>query len=47
MVPRKNIGIIDSNLTFLDPKMSHENMVGMHGGLLREEMIVPLIITTI
>ena len=47
MVPRRNIGIIDSNLTFLDPKMSHDNMVGMHGGLLMEEMIVPLIITTI
>jgi len=46
MVPRSNTGIIDSNLTFLDPKMSHENMVGMHGGLLREEMVVPLIITS-
>ncbi len=45
MVPKGNTGIIDSNLTFLDPSMSHENMVGMHGGLLREEMIVPLIIT--
>ena len=44
MVPKRNIGIIDSNLTFLDPKMSHENMIGMHGGLLREEMIVPLIV---
>ncbi|MEM3858836.1 MAG: alkaline phosphatase family protein [Candidatus Micrarchaeaceae archaeon] len=44
IVPKSNTGIIDSNLTFLDKEMSYENMVGMHGGLLAEEMIVPLIL---
>ncbi|MEM0157978.1 MAG: alkaline phosphatase family protein [Thermoplasmataceae archaeon] len=45
MVPKGNNGVLDSNLTLLDRNMNLENMVGMHGGLLAEEMIVPLIIS--
>lgn len=43
LVPKKNVGISDSYLKMLDPKSDGSKLVGMHGGLSFEEMIVPFI----
>lgn len=43
MIPVGPYAIYDSYLAILDSDMAFPDMVGMHGGLSREEMIVPLI----
>ncbi len=41
MFPKGNAGMFDSALGALDPRMRGFDMIGMHGGLSQEEMIVP------
>ena len=43
MIPLREVGLRDSSLGFLDPKLNQFKLVGMHGGLSCDEMIVPLI----
>lgn len=43
ILPPHGSGITDSTLSVLDPDSSEINMIGMHGGLSREEMEIPLI----
>lgn len=43
MFPVTASGLMDSSLAVLDEKLGRFDLVGMHGGLSREEMIVPLI----
>lgn len=43
LFPKKSVGLMDTALGQLDPKLYDFNMVGMHGGLSEEEMIVPFI----
>ncbi len=43
LIPLKEVGLKDSSLGFLEPKLNHFKLVGMHGGLSCDEMIVPLI----
>ena len=43
IIPTQNSGIIDTSLSALDPEWSNIDMIGMHGGLSLEEMIVPVI----
>ena len=43
LIPLKEVGLKDSSLGFLEPKLNHFKLVGMHGGLSYDEMIVPLI----
>ena len=39
----ENRAMIDSSITALDPEWNASDMIGMHGGLTYEEMIVPFI----
>ena len=41
LIPGNYTSIVDSSLTVTDPGNSIDNMIGMHGGLSAEEMIVP------
>ncbi len=43
LLPPNGFGIMDSTLSLLDPDSAEINMIGMHGGLSREEMEIPLI----
>lgn len=43
MVPLKDCGLKDSSLGILDKKLNQFRLVGIHGGLSYDEMIVPLI----
>ncbi len=43
IIPSQDSGIIDTSLSSLDPDWSNIDMIGMHGGFSREEMIVPII----
>ncbi|AKA48190.1 hypothetical protein IX51_02705 [uncultured archaeon] len=43
LLPRGRTGMIDSRLNILDPGMDISSLVGVHGGLSRDEMIVPFI----
>lgn len=47
LIPTGDYGMKDSCLGMIDPKLNRIDMTGMHGGLSREEMIVPLIYRTI
>ncbi len=47
LLPKKEVGLMDSKLGILDKKLYEFEMVGMHGGLSEEEMLVPLITTSV
>lgn len=47
LVPLDSTGLKDSSLGVLDEKLNRFDLIGMHGGMSREEMIVPLISRTI
>ena len=47
LLPKENVGLMDSNLGILEKRFSEFDMEGMHGGLSQDEMIVPLIYTTL
>lgn len=43
MIPITNVGLKDSSLGVLDQKLNQFKLIGIHGGLSYDEMIVPLI----
>lgn len=43
LIPLRDVGLLDSSLGVLDQKLNKFELIGMHGGLSTEEMIVPLI----
>ncbi len=43
LIMKKSASVFDSSLKILDPDNDGESMIGMHGGLSPEEMIVPFI----
>lgn len=46
LIPKEKVGIRDSSLGILDRKLDTFDLIGMHGGLSPEEMIVPFIFKT-
>lgn len=47
LIPKKSVGMFDSSLGVLDQKLNTFDLVGMHGGLSFEEMVVPLLTRTV
>ncbi len=41
LIPKNHTGIFDSSLNIIDPKGENDTMIGMHGGLSSDEMLVP------
>ncbi|MCL5783673.1 MAG: alkaline phosphatase family protein [Candidatus Thermoplasmatota archaeon] len=42
LIPKNSTSIFDSSLKIVDPKNESDTMIGMHGGLSSDEMLVPL-----
>ena len=43
LIPKNSTSIFDSSLKIVDPKNESDTMIGMHGGLSSDEMLVPLL----
>ena len=41
LIPKNSTSIFDSSLNIVDPKGKNDTMIGMHGGLSMDEMLVP------
>ncbi len=47
MFPKRDVGLMDSALGTLDHRLRGFDMIGIHGGLSEEEMIVPFLARTV